>query len=157
MISRDEMVDRLLKCARRDASDARDPVSRSRRQKRLEQTGRTPQFSLVVLFGAQSAAPLPAPLGWTACSGSAFLRRTAPALVRASPIGRKMTHTLIWRQARTKRFVTIFGAKSTPPGIWNSAHVHMPANARRMPRAECCCCCWGKNPIHKITAQHTYT
>ena len=46
-------------------------------------------------------------------------------------------------QARSKRFVTIFGAKSTPPGAWNSAHARMPASVRRartMPRAECCCC-----------------
>jgi len=36
-------------------------------------------------------------------------------------------------------------------------HARMPANAQRMLRGECCCCCWGKNPIHKITAQRTYT
>ena len=118
----------------------------------LEQTGRNPQYFFVVL-SARVAHPSPSPIGWTACRGSAFLQRTALALVCASPIGRKMTHTLIWRAARTKRFMTIFGVKSTPPGIWNSAHAHprMPASARRMPRAECCCksedgrccrCCW---------------
>ena len=78
MISRDEMVDRLLKCARRDASDARDPVSRSRRQKRLEQTGRNFQ-SFLPSFGAWSAPPWPALIGCTACRGSAFLQRTALA------------------------------------------------------------------------------
>ena len=62
-----------------------------------------------VVFGVRSAPPSPAPIGWTACRGSAFLRRTSPALVRTSPIGRKMTHTLIWREARTKRTVPIFG------------------------------------------------
>ena len=52
MISRDEMVDRLLLCARRDASDTRDPVSRSRRQKRLEQTGRKLQLFRRPFWGA---------------------------------------------------------------------------------------------------------
>uniref|UniRef100_A0A8C4N2P2 Nucleotide-binding oligomerization domain containing 2 n=1 Tax=Eptatretus burgeri TaxID=7764 RepID=A0A8C4N2P2_EPTBU len=122
--------------------------------------------SFSIIFRGGSAPPSPAPIGWTACRGSAFLRRTALALVRASPIGRKMTHTLIWREARTKRSMPIFGpsetlcdhigAKSTPPGAWNSAHAHarMPASMRRvrtMPRAEGCC--WGKNPIYKITSQ----
>ena len=124
----------------------------------LEQTGRNHQ-SFPVVSGARSAPPSPAPIGWMACRGSAFLKRTAPALVRVSPIGRKMTHTLIWREARTKRSVLIFGVKSTPIGAWNSAHARMPASTRRartMPRAEGCCC-WGKNPIYKITSQCTYT
>jgi len=69
---------------------------------------------------ARSAHPWPALIGRTACRGSAFLQRTAPALVCSSPIGRKMTRTLIWRQARTKRFVSV-------------------RRARTMPRAECCC------------------
>ena len=123
VISHDEMVDRLLQCARQDASDARDAVSRRPRQKRARADGTQSLILPSSLF----------------CGA-----------VRSSPIGRKMTHTLIWRQARTKRFVTIFGAKSKPPGIWNSAHTHahMPASKRRMPRAECCCCCrcWDKNP-----------
>ena len=154
MISRVEMVDRPQQCTRRDASDPRDAVSRRPGQRRaLEQTGRaleqTRRTHLLLLlcrfsFGARPL-PWPAPIGSTACRGSAFLPRTAPTLVCSSPIGRKMTHTLIWRAAEAKRFVTIYGAKSTPkrtpPEAWNSRHARMPASTRRMPRAECCCCC----------------
>jgi len=80
--------------------------------------------SLVVFSGAVAHA-WPALIGRTTCYGSAFLQRTAPPTGRgitvsragfplaerlgfahASLIGRKMTHTLIWRQARTKRSVS---------------------------------------------------
>ena len=78
-----------------------------------------------IVFRGGSAPPSPAPIGWTACRSSAFLRRTAPALVRTSPIGRKMTHTLIWREARTKRSVPIFGpsqSETLRDHIWCEIH-----------------------------------
>ena len=123
------MVDRPQQCARRDASDPHDAVGRRPGQRRaLEQTRRKNLrsfFFVAFLFGAHPL-PWPAPIGWTACRGSAFLPRTAPTLVCSSPIGRKTTHTLIWRAAKAKRFVTIYGVKSTPkrtpPGAWNSRH-----------------------------------
>ena len=133
MISRVEMVDRPQQCARRDASDARDAASRRPRQTRVS-SRRDAIINLSFSFSGRGPFPSPAPIRWTACHGSAFLKRTAPGLVRASPIGWKMTHTLIWHAARAKRFVTIFGAKSTakhtPPGAWNSTHARMPASAK---------------------------
>ena len=81
--------------------------------------------SYSIVFRGGSAPPSPAPIGWTACCGSAFLRRTAPALVRASPIGRKMTHTLIWREARMKHSVPIFGpsqSETLRDHIWCEIH-----------------------------------
>ena len=76
-------------------------------------------------FDARSAPPTPAPIGWMACHGFAFLQRTAPALVRSSPIGWKMTHILIWRAARTKRPVPIFGpsrSETLRDHIWCEIH-----------------------------------
>ena len=121
--------------------------------------------SFSIVFRGGSAPPSPAPIGWAACRGSSFLRRTAPALVRASPIGRKMTHTLIWLEARTKRSMPIFGpsqSETLRDHIWceihtawgmefrprTRPHAGERRRARTMPRAEGCC--WGKNPIYKI-------
>ena len=90
----------------------------------LEQTGRNLQW-IPSLFRGGSAPPSPTLSGWTACRGSAFLQRTAPALVRASPIGQKMMHTLIWRAARTKRSVPIFGPRQSETlrdHIWCEIH-----------------------------------
>ena len=90
----------------------------------LEQTGRNLQ-SIPIVFRGRSAPPSPAPIGWTAYRGSAFLRKTAPALVRVSPIGRKMTHSLIWRKARRKRSVPIFGpsqSETLRDHIWCESH-----------------------------------
>ena len=147
----------------RGMQSAADPDRRA-----LEKTGRNHQYFPVV-FGAGSAPLSPAPIGWMACRVSAFFRMTAPALVRASPIGRKMTHTLIWSEARMKRSMPIFGpsqSETLRDHIWceihtawgmesrprTRPHAGERRRARTMPRAEGCC--WGKNPIYKNFAVH---
>ena len=85
----------------------------------LEQTGRNYSFFFLTFppSQARSAHAWPALIGWTACRGSAFLQRTTPALIRSSPIDRKMTHSLIWRQARTKRFMSPRTARTIPRAV----------------------------------------
>ena len=109
MISRVEIVDRPQQCSRRVAPDPRDAVGRTPGQRRtLEQTDANPSLLLLCRFSfGGRPLPWPAPIGSPACRSSAFWPRTAPTLVCSSPIGRKTTHTLIWRAAEAKRFVTI--------------------------------------------------
>ena len=101
---------RRLGCARCSQTQTRPKRARADRDAIIHSffcpSGRGPLIrGLLSLGGPRVAAP-------PSCKG--------PALVCSSPIGRKMTHTLIWRTARTKHFVSEQRARTTP-------------------RAECCC------------------
>ena len=139
--------------------DARDAVSRRPRQKRARADGTQSSINAHP-FSGRVRSPVacshwvnrvswrrllekdhpgfgPRVAHWAENDAYPYLTRSHNEALRAH----------IWGQARAKHFVTIFGAKSTPPGAWNSAHARMPASARRartMLRAECCCChcCW---------------
>jgi len=148
MISRVEMVDHLQQCARRDASDPCDAVSRRPGQRRaLEQTGRNSIAFVAFLLGP--SAPVACSHWVDGVSRLRLLAKDRPdsgllvahlaendayPYLACSQSGTLYAHILYWAKSTPKR---------TPPGACTSRHAHMPATSQRaltMPRAEGCRC-----------------